>query len=116
VTGESLARRYVVIEGDVNEARETMVKYFGTKWAFQYPSEEAAKIQKWGLERIALPEEVLRPVKTYVIKGTNAQGETEWTETATTDADLVKQVKLVAGIMVAGWDKFTIEVEAEERT
>lgn len=56
VTGESLSRCYVVIDGDHEQARATMVQYFGLKWAFQYPNEEKAGVEKWKLSRIDLPE------------------------------------------------------------
>lgn len=55
VTGESLANYYVAIEGDVNESREIMARHFGNKWSMQYPNEEKAGVQKYGLERIDLP-------------------------------------------------------------
>jgi len=53
-TGDSLANRYVVIDGDVNESRATMVEHFGLKWANQYPTEEAAGVQKYNLQPIEL--------------------------------------------------------------
>lgn len=55
VTGERLANCYVAIEGDVNTSREVMARHFGNKWSMQYPSEEKAGVQKYGLERIDLP-------------------------------------------------------------
>jgi hypothetical protein len=56
VTGASLSRCYVAIDGDREQARATMVRHFGVKWAFQYPNEEKADVEKWGLSRIDLPE------------------------------------------------------------
>lgn len=53
-TGERLADKYVVIEGDGNQSREIMERHFGLKWAMQYPSEEAAGVQKYGLTEIRL--------------------------------------------------------------
>jgi len=55
VTGERLAGKYVSIDGDVNTSRETMVRYFGQKWAMQYPTAEAAGVEKYGLTEIGLP-------------------------------------------------------------
>jgi hypothetical protein len=53
-TGERLANCYVEIEGDVNESRDIMEHHFGLKWAFQYPTEEKAGVEKYGLQRIEL--------------------------------------------------------------
>lgn len=52
ITGESLAKCYVVIHGTNYEARDEMVRRFGYKWAFQYPSEEKAGVEKWSLREI----------------------------------------------------------------
>jgi hypothetical protein len=54
-TGESLAKCYVVLEGDLNSTREVMAQHFGNKWATQYPSAERAGVEKYGLRRIELP-------------------------------------------------------------
>lgn len=54
VTGESLSKRYVVIEGDVNQSRETMQQHFGLKWAQQYPTKEAAGVEKYGLTEVQI--------------------------------------------------------------
>jgi hypothetical protein len=53
-TGESLANCYVVIEGDVESSRETMIQHFGQKWAMQYPTLEDAGAERYGLRRIEL--------------------------------------------------------------
>lgn len=53
-TGERLANRYVKIDGDINETRDIMYRHFGNKWATQYPSEDAAGVEKYGMERIDL--------------------------------------------------------------
>ena len=53
-TGESLKNCYVIFYGDANETREEMEGYFGRKWAFQYPSEEAAGVDKYNLRRLVL--------------------------------------------------------------
>lgn len=52
VTGESLANCYVVITGDVNTSREAMARLFGLKWANQYPSKEAAGVEKYRLRQV----------------------------------------------------------------
>lgn len=38
-----------------NEARELMVKAFGTSWAFQYESREEAGVDRFGLREIPFP-------------------------------------------------------------
>ncbi len=41
---------YVVVEADNYEhARELMWARFGNGWAFQYPDEERAGVERWGL-------------------------------------------------------------------
>lgn len=48
LTGESLMGRFIAIRAPDHEtARAMMVGRFGTRWAFQYPSREAAKIEKY---------------------------------------------------------------------
>ena len=54
-TGESLKNCFVEIEGDFSEARDVMVRHFGLKWSMQYPSRDAAGVDKYGLDRIDLP-------------------------------------------------------------
>src|ERR1041384_6633004 len=56
ITGERLGNCYVVIEGDKSESCVIMEQHFGQKWAFQYPSEEAAGVERYGLTRIDLPQ------------------------------------------------------------
>lgn len=53
-TGERLANCYVVIEGDIDETREIMQRHFGNAWAFQYPTEQEAGVERWDLRRIDL--------------------------------------------------------------
>lgn len=53
-TGEPLKDCYVVIDGDVNSSRERMAERFGLKWAMQYPSKEAAGVERYGLREISL--------------------------------------------------------------
>lgn len=48
-TGEKMADRYVRIPGEFDQARETMVRRFGLKWAFQYGSEDEAGVSRFGL-------------------------------------------------------------------
>lgn len=51
-TGESLANHFVVVVGDVDSSREIMERHFGLKWAFQYPSAEAAGVVKHKLKQL----------------------------------------------------------------
>jgi hypothetical protein len=54
-TGESLAQRYVtVLDADVNKSREIMYRHFGNKWSMQYPTKEAAGVEKYGLTELHL--------------------------------------------------------------
>lgn len=53
-TGERLANHYVVIYGDHDEARKQMEGYFGLKWADQYPDEDAAGVEQFGLKQLIL--------------------------------------------------------------
>lgn len=57
VTGESLANCYTTIMGDVNTTRALMAEKFGNKWAFQYPSREAAGVEKYNLKYVEYPDE-----------------------------------------------------------
>ena len=50
--GRPGAVSYAVFHGTYGEARAKMVERFGTKWAFQYESAEAAGVERWNLERI----------------------------------------------------------------
>jgi hypothetical protein len=53
VSGESLARRYVRITArDAEAAREEMHRRWGNRWAFQYATEEAAGVARWGLREL----------------------------------------------------------------
>lgn len=51
-TGESLANCYIEVPGDANSSRELMQEHFGVKWAFQYPTKEAAGVERHGLKEI----------------------------------------------------------------
>ena len=52
-TGRRLANHYLVIRAEDSEtARAEMVRRFGTKWAFQYPSREMAGVDKWHLAEL----------------------------------------------------------------
>jgi hypothetical protein len=57
VTGESLANCYTTIMGDIDQTRALMAERFGNKWAFQYPSREAAGVEKYGLKYVEYPDE-----------------------------------------------------------
>lgn len=49
-TGRSLANHYIVIWAEsAQEARTKMYERFGQKWAFEYPSREAAGVERFGL-------------------------------------------------------------------
>lgn len=56
VTHESLAQCYLVIEAPEEVARDRVWKVFGAQWSMQYPSEEAAGVERFNLRRIELPE------------------------------------------------------------
>lgn len=47
--GQKHALRFVRIVGTVDSSREEMFARFGTAWASQYPSVEAAGVEKFGL-------------------------------------------------------------------
>lgn len=46
------AKRYVKIHGTHDGARETMFSVFDRNWSSQYPSAEAAGVEKYGLTEI----------------------------------------------------------------
>lgn len=46
------AKRYVKIHGTYDGARETMFSVFDRNWSSQYPSAEAAGVEKYGLTEI----------------------------------------------------------------
>lgn len=50
--GTPLRNHYIVLHGTYAEARDKMHNYFGSKWAFQYPSAEAAGVQRFNLIRL----------------------------------------------------------------
>ena len=55
ITGKSLANHYVRVPGiDEEDARMKMVARFGNTWAFIYPSEERAGVQKFKLKELEL--------------------------------------------------------------
>jgi hypothetical protein len=59
ITGESLANCYVRVPGNIEESRDRMfASIFGRTWGFQYPTEEAAGVEKWGLTEIPFVEGV----------------------------------------------------------
>lgn len=52
-TGEKLGNSFVRIKAETaNAARDEMFRLFGSKWAFQYDSEELAGVQKWNLHEV----------------------------------------------------------------
>ena len=53
-TGESLANRFVTVLADVNRSREIMNDHFGNKWSMQYPTKDAAGVEKYGLTELHL--------------------------------------------------------------
>lgn len=53
-TGESLANCYVKLFGNINETRQQMTDFFGSKWSMQYPTEEAAGVEKYNMRRLVL--------------------------------------------------------------
>jgi hypothetical protein len=52
--GHAYPGGYVKIKGTFNNARTKMFKWFGNKWAFQYPYVEKGKdiIKKWNLREV----------------------------------------------------------------
>jgi NAD-dependent SIR2 family protein deacetylase len=48
--GQEHAGKYTVIFGTFNGAREEMIRRHDLVWAFQYPSLEAAGVEKWNLK------------------------------------------------------------------
>jgi hypothetical protein len=49
--GQEHENCYVIIYGkDKGECRDKMFKTFGSKWAFQYDSEELAGVEKWNIK------------------------------------------------------------------
>lgn len=50
VDGVALAGKYVRIRGTADDARAEMLRRFGRTWAFQYESEEAAGVERFGLQ------------------------------------------------------------------
>lgn len=53
-TGEPLATRFVAIEAaDEHEARAEMVRRFGRRWAFYYPSRGEAGVDEFELTELA---------------------------------------------------------------
>jgi hypothetical protein len=57
ITGESLAGRYVRLQGTVDGTRDEMVRRFGNRWAFQYSAANGSRGA--GVERFRLQELVL---------------------------------------------------------
>lgn len=47
--GTAHRQKFVKIYGTFKEARDVMYAKFGTKWAFQYPSMEAAGVKEYNL-------------------------------------------------------------------
>lgn len=43
---------YIKIPGTIRSSRETMQRLFGSRWAFQYPSEIEAGTKKWNLKEL----------------------------------------------------------------
>jgi hypothetical protein len=63
--------RYIVFHGTFDEARDQMFAHFGSKWAFQYASAEAAGVQKYALELMTVEDIVAvvgRPVLLDILK------------------------------------------------
>lgn len=48
--GQENAGKYTIIHGTFESARQKMVERYGLVWAFQYPSAEAAGVEKWNLK------------------------------------------------------------------
>ena len=48
--------KYVKIYGTFGSARKDMFDHFGDKWAFQYSSEDAIEINRYGITELELPE------------------------------------------------------------
>ncbi len=52
ISGEPLRNHYVVITGTAGEAREKMASMFGVKWSNQYPTREAAGVERFKLQEL----------------------------------------------------------------
>jgi len=50
--GQTYASKYHVVYGTKDEAREKMFERFGSKWAMQYDSAEAAGVDRYKLMEI----------------------------------------------------------------
>lgn len=56
VTKEPLHNRFVRIHGTESGARHQIVRRFGVKWAFQYPSEADAGVERYELKELTPSE------------------------------------------------------------
>jgi len=43
---------FIKIHGNIRTSRDTMTRLFGSRWAFQYPSEIEAGTKKWNLQEL----------------------------------------------------------------
>lgn len=50
--GHAYPNGYVVFYGTHSSAREQMIDVFGTRWAFQYDSAEAAGVERFNLKLV----------------------------------------------------------------
>jgi hypothetical protein len=50
--GHQYPNSYIKIYGTRMSARSEMIRRYGQKWAFQYPSKEAAGVDKYNLKEI----------------------------------------------------------------
>lgn len=66
-SGQQYDGRYVAIPGTYGGARDEMLRHFGQAWSFQYPSAEAAGVDRHGLvelPRTEWPEPATTPTAT----------------------------------------------------
>jgi hypothetical protein len=54
--GTPLRSRYVRFHGTYMEARLKMIAALGRAWCAQYPTEEAAGVERYGLTELILPD------------------------------------------------------------
>jgi hypothetical protein len=54
LTGTSLVKHYVVLNGTFNGTRDEMIRRFGNRWGFQYGSKKEAGVDRHELAELRL--------------------------------------------------------------
>lgn len=100
--GNSLGRRYVVIEGSSGlDCRATMLNHFGRKWAFQYQSEESAGVDMYGLTEYPREEWPESSGRWFVANGELCERTAE-SAVAASDGPTLPEVPADPGSSVSG--------------